>query len=93
MIITWHITNRIEYITGGHKALEPFAPPGKNTVVSDYIRNYKPTFFYLKRLMKKLTDDQCSARTKGSIAYMKHVYIQPFAMEVDWPEIEHYGSI
>ncbi len=42
------------------------------------------TFFYLERFLKKLVDDQYSSITKGSIYYSKHMYIQPFSMEVDW---------
>ena len=45
------------------------------------------TFFCLGKFLKKLADSQCSSITKGSIYYIKHMYIQPFSMEVDWPEI------
>ena len=31
--------------------------------------------------------------TKGSIYYIKHMYIQPFSMEVDWPEIWHLMEV
>ena len=45
------------------------------------------TFFHLGKFLKKLADDQCSSITKGSIFYIKHMYIQPKTMGVDWPEI------
>ncbi len=45
------------------------------------------TFFYLGRFLKKLVDDQCSFKTKGSIYHIKHIYIQPFTTVVDWLEI------
>ena len=52
------------------------------------------TSFCLWKFLKKLADDQCSFITKGSIYFMKHMYIQPFSMEVDWPEIWCFnGSI
>ncbi len=46
------------------------------------------TFFWLGNFLKKLGDGQCSSIITGSI-YLntKHMYIQPFSMEVDWPEI------
>ena len=37
--------------------------------------------------MKKLANDQSSSITKGSIHYIKNMYIQFFSMEVEWPEI------
>ncbi len=37
----------------------------------------------LGKFLKKLADDQCTSITKGSIYYIKHMYIQPFSMEVD----------
>ena len=45
------------------------------------------TFFYLERHLKKLADDQCSLRTKGSIYHTKHMYIQSFTTVLDWAEI------
>ncbi len=61
------------------------APPSKNKVsaISDYMQI---TYFHLGRFLKKLTDDQYSSITKGIIYYnIKHMLIQPFSMEVDWP--------
>ena len=52
------------------------------------------TFFCLGKFLKKIADDQCFSRTKGGICYMKHVYIQPFSLEVDWPKtLTFNGSI
>ncbi len=45
------------------------------------------TSFWLGKVLKKLADDQPSSITKGSIYYIKHMNIQPFSMEVDWPKI------
>ena len=45
------------------------------------------TFFCLGKFLKKLADDQCISITKGRIYHIKHEYIQPFSMEVDWPEM------
>ena len=45
------------------------------------------TLFCRGKFPKKLADDQCSSITRGSIFYIKYVYIQPFRMGVDWPEI------
>ncbi len=42
------------------------------------------TFFSLGKSLKKLADDQWY---KGSIYYIKHMYIQPFSMEVHWPKM------
>ena len=53
--------------------------------ILDYVQI---TFFYLRRFLNKLADDQCSSITKDSIYYVKHMYIQPFSMEMDWPEME-----
>ncbi len=33
------------------------------------------TFFYLGRFLKKLADDQCSSIIRGSIYFMKQMYI------------------
>ena len=33
-----------------------------------------------------IADDQSSSIAKESIYYIKHMYIQPFSMEVDWQE-------
>ena len=35
------------------------------------------------KFLKKLAEDQCSAKTKGSIYSIKHMYIEPFTIEVD----------
>ncbi len=43
------------------------------------------TLFCLGKFLKKLADDQCRSITKGSIYYIKHMYIQPFSMKTDWP--------
>ncbi len=45
------------------------------------------TFFCLGKFLKWLADDQFSSMTKGSICYIKHMYIQPVSMGVDWEEI------
>ncbi len=37
--------------------------------------------------MKGLADDQSSSITKGSIYYIKKMYMQPFSMEKGWSEI------
>ncbi len=52
--------------------------------ILDYTQN---TFFCLGKFLMWLADDQSSSITKGSIYYIKHMYIQPFSMEVDWWEI------
>ncbi len=62
------------------------AAPSKNAVSAFQI-SYKLLSFYLDRFLKKLADDQCSSITKGSIYHIKHMYMQLFRMEVDWPEI------
>ena len=36
---------------------------------------------------KKLANDNFFSITKGSIPHIKHMYIQSFSMEVDWPQI------
>ncbi len=51
------------------------------------------TFFCLGKFLKKLADNECSSITKGSIYYIKHMYIQPFSMEVDWPEIWRWMEV
>ncbi len=58
----------------------------KNAVSSFYITR-RVLSFSLGKFLKWLANDQSSSITKGSIYYIKHVYIQPFSMEVDWPEI------
>ncbi len=45
------------------------------------------TFFNLGRFLKKLVDDWCCSITKGSIYYIKHMFMQPFCMKVVWVEI------
>ncbi len=49
--------------------------------------NTQSTSFFFGKFLKKLVYDQCSSITKGSIFHIKHMYIQTFSMEVDWPEI------
>ena len=52
------------------------------------ISHHTKNFFCLgKSVLKKLADDQCSFITEGSIYYIKHMHVQLFSMEVDWPEI------
>ena len=41
------------------------------------------TFFFLGKFLKKVTDDQSSSITKGSIYYIEHMSIQPFTAVVD----------
>ncbi len=41
------------------------------------------TFFCLGKFLKKVADDQCSSIAKGSICYIKHMYVQPFSVEVN----------
>ena len=41
------------------------------------------TFFYLGRFLKKLSGDQCSSTTEGSIYHIKHLSMHPFTMGVD----------
>ena len=45
------------------------------------------SFFSLGRFLKKLADDQGSSITKGSIYHIKHMYMQPFTVGVNWLEI------
>ena len=52
--------------------------------------NTQSTFFSLRNFLKKLSDDQTSSVTKGSIYYIKRMYIQPFSMEVDWLEMLYF---
>ena len=47
----------------------------------------RSTFFCLGKILKKLADDQWSFKNKRTIYYIKHTCIQPFSMEVGWPEI------
>ncbi len=54
----------------------------KNTV-SAFEVSSKLLFFTLKNSKIQKIDDQCSSVTKGSICHIKHMYIQPFATEVD----------
>ena len=32
------------------------------------------TFFCIRKLLKKLAEDQCSSITKGTLYYIKHMY-------------------
>ncbi len=45
------------------------------------------TFFYHRRFLKKLADDQCYSKTKSSMYHINPMYIQLFTIVVDWPEI------
>ena len=38
-------------------------------------------------------DNQSSSITKGNTYYIKHMYIQPFSVEVDWREIWHQVGV
>ncbi len=58
--------------------------------ISDHMQG---TFFCLGKFLKKLADNQCFSITKGSIYYIKHMYIQPFNTEVDWAEICHLKEV
>ncbi len=51
------------------------------------------SFFCLGKFLQWLADDQFSSITKGSIYYVKHMYTQPFSMEVDWQEIWHQMDV
>ncbi len=51
------------------------------------------TLFCLRRFLKKLADDQYSSISKGSIYYIKHTSIEPFAMGMGWPEINHLMEV
>ena len=69
------------------------APQSENAVCvnSDYMQI---TFFHLGIFLKKLADDQCSSITEGIIYHIKHnVSIQPFTIEIDWPEIGHLMEV
>ncbi len=65
------------------------APLRKNTVSTLlHFRFYANYFLLPWKFLKKLTDNQCSSITKDSIYHiMKHMYIQPFTIVVDWPDI------
>ncbi len=52
-----------------------------------HFRFHASTFFYLRRFLKKLADDQCSLITKAVSTMWNIMYIQPFTTVVDWPEI------
>ncbi len=51
------------------------------------------TFFCIGKFLKWLAGDESSSITKGSIYYIKHMYIQPFSMGVDWREIWHQMDV
>ncbi len=51
------------------------------------------TFFCLGKFLQNLADDQCSSIAKGSVYNIKHVYIQPFSMEVDLPEMQNWMEV
>ncbi len=56
----------------------------RSMYISDYMQT---TVFYFGRFLKKLADDRYSSITKGSIYHIKHMFIQPFTMDMGWPEI------
>ncbi len=58
--------------------MTPSAP--LSICIPDYMQS---TFFYLGRFLKKLSDDQCSSITKGSIYHIKHMYIDLFITLAD----------
>ena len=68
------------------------APQSKNAVSAFYITR-RVLSSVSEKFLKWLADDQSSFITKGSIYYVKHVYLQPFCMEVDWQEIWHQMDI
>ncbi len=47
----------------------------------------------LENNLRGLADDQSSSITKESIFYIKHMYVQPLSMEVDWWEIWHQMDV
>ena len=51
------------------------------------------TLICLGKFLKWLDDEQSAFITKGSIYHIKHMYIQPFCMEVDWQEIWHLMDV
>ena len=60
------------------------APQSKNAVCVFYtVDHTQSASFCLGKFLKKFADDQCSSITKGSMYYIKHMYVQPFSMEVD----------
>ncbi len=89
--ITIHTTNCFTRIKNTARFL-------KTTISALQSKNYgmcisdcmQATFFYLGRFLKKLV---CFLITKGSIYYIKHMFIQLFTMGVDWPEIWHLMDI
>ncbi len=55
-----------------------------------HFRSHAEYFLLPWKFLKKLADNQCCSITKNSIYYVKHMYIQPFSMEVHWLDIWHY---
>ncbi len=62
-------------------------PQSKTAVSAFYIIRI---FFCLGKFLNWIADDQPSSITKGSVFYMyiKHLYIQPFSMELVWKWID-----
>ena len=95
--LLWRRANRIAYseyrVQYTPMWLQPYghAPQSKNVVCAFNITHIVYFLFYLKIAEKK--DYHCSSITKGSIYYIEHMYIQPFSMEVYWPEIQHLISV
>ncbi len=58
-----------------------------------HLRWHAGTFFCLGKFQKWWADNQSSSIYKGSIYYIKHMYIQPFSMELDWREIWHQMDV
>ena len=50
-------------------------------------------FFYLGGFLKKITDDQCSSLTKGSIHHIKHISIQPFSKAINFLFFYFWNSV
>ncbi len=70
-----------EHFIYNYVGTDSAAPQNKDTLcISDHTQS---AFFCLGKFMKKLTDDQCSLLTKGSIYYIKYIYMQPFSMKVE----------
>ena len=58
-------------------------PQIKNTVCA-FLITYKLLCLYLGRFLKKLADDQCSSKPKGSIYHIvKQKSMKPLTMGVD----------
>ncbi len=63
------------------------APQKKNAVSADL--SHTENVLLSWKTEEITADDKSSSISKGSIYYIKHIYIQPFSMEVDLREIWH----